>query len=156
MFLFRAASTRQIDIGLMILRVVLGVIFVAHGGQKLFVYGVEGVAGGFAQAGIPMAQLMAPLVALLELGGGLALIAGLLTRLVALGLAFTMLVAMLVVHLKGGFFNPNGIEFTLSLLASSTLFAITGGGSYSLDALLDRRIGKNRPEAGSALIPRAV
>ena len=155
MFLFRPASTRQIDIALMILRVVVGVIFVAHGGQKLFVYGFDGVAGAFGQMGIPMPQLMGPFVALLEFGGGLALIAGFLTRLVALGLGATMAVAMLMVHLKGGFFAPNGIEFTLSLLGSAMTLAITGAGSFSIDTLIGRRRGLS-VGSGSATIRRAA
>lgn len=156
MFLFRSPSNRQIDIGLMILRLVVGMIFIAHGGQKLFVYGFDGVAGGFAQMGVPMPQLMGPFVALLEFGGGLALIAGLLTRLVALGLAATMVVAMLLVHLKAGFFAPNGIEFTLSLLGSTILFAIAGAGSYSIDALIGRPQGTVLLGSESAGIRRAA
>lgn len=139
MFLFRAATNRQIDSGLLILRLVVGIIFIAHGGQKLFVYGFDGVAGGFAQMGVPMAQVMGPFVGLLEFFGGLALIAGVLTRLVAFGLAGTMVVAMLLVHLKAGFFAPNGIEFPLSLFGSTVLLAIAGAGAYSLDALIGRR-----------------
>ena len=156
MFLFRAASTRQIDLALMIMRLVLGVIFVAHGGQKLFVYGFDGVAGAFGQMGVPMPHLMGPFVALLEFGGGLALIAGLLTRLVSFGLAITMVVAMLLVHLKGGFFAPSGIEFTLSLLGSAILLALTGAGSYSIDALIERRRGPASVGTGSATIRRAA
>ena len=141
MFLFRSATTRQIDTGLLILRLVIGVIFMAHGGQKLFVYGFQGIAGGFAQMGVPMPQLMGPFVGLLEFFGGMALIAGLLTRLVSLGLASTMVAAMLLVHLKAGFFAPNGIEFPLSLFASTVLLAIAGAGAYSVDALIARRSG---------------
>lgn len=156
MFLFRSPSNRQIDIGLMILRLVVGMIFIAHGGQKLFVYGLDGVAGAFGQMGVPMPQLMGPFVALLEFSGGLALTAGLLTRLVALGLAATMVVAMLLVHLKAGFFAPNGIEFALSLLGSTTLLAITGAGSYSIDALIGRRKGTVLLGTDSAGIRRAA
>ncbi len=156
MFLFRAASTRQIDIGLLILRLAVGVIFIAHGGQKLFVYGFDGVAGGFAQMGVPVPQLMGPFVALLEFTGGFALIAGLLTRLAAAGLAVTMVVAMLLVHLKAGFFNPNGIEFTLSLLGSTLLLMVAGAGNHSLDALIGRRIGRKQSSLETVAVRRAA
>lgn len=156
MFLFRSPSNRQIGIGLMILRLVVGVIFIAHGGQKLFVYGFDGVAGAFGQMGVPMPQLVGPFVALLEFGGGLALTAGLLTRLASLGLAATMVVAMLLVHLKAGFFAPDGIEFTLSLLGSTIMLAIAGAGSYSIDALIERREGTVLPGIDSAGIRRAA
>jgi len=156
MFLFRSPSNRQIDIGLTVLRLVVGVIFIAHGGQKLFVYGFDGVAGAFGQMGVPMPQLMGPFVALLEFGGGLALIAGLLTRLAALGLAATMVVAILLVHLKAGFFAPAGIEFALSLLGSTIVLAITGAGSYSIDSLIERRKGTVLSGIDSAGLRRAA
>lgn len=137
--LFRTASDRQINLALTLARVITGIIFMAHGAQKVFVYGFEGVSGSFAQMGIPMANVAGPLVALLELFGGLALIIGLLTRLASLGLAFNMLVAMLVVHLSAGFFLPNGYEFVLALLGSTVALTLTGAGAYSVDALIERR-----------------
>lgn len=140
MSLFRTASPRQLTIALTILRVVTGLIFIAHGGQKLFVYGFAGVTGAFGQMGIPMAGFIGPSVALLELFGGTALIVGLLTRVAAVGLAFTMIGAILLVHLAGGFFMPNGIEFALALLGTSATLAVTGAGSLSLDALIQRRL----------------
>jgi putative oxidoreductase len=139
MSVFSSASRRQTDIGLAILRVVIGAIFVAHGGQKIFVFGFDGVAGAFAQMGIPMAQILGPFVALVELFGGLALITGLLTRIASLGLLSTMVVAILQVHLKNGFFAPTGVEFPLSLLASTALIAIAGAGGYSVDSMIDSR-----------------
>ena len=145
--LFRTASDRQVNLALTLARVITGVIFMAHGAQKVFVYGFDGVAGSFAQMGIPMANVMGPFVALLELLGGLALIIGLLTRLASLGLAFNMLVAMLVVHLPAGFFLPNGYEFVLALLGSTAALTLTGGGAYSVDALIERRIGADEVEA---------
>lgn len=130
------ASQRQINIGLGILRTVVGAIFVAHAGQKLFVFGVDGVTAGFAGMGIPMASVAAPLVILAELFGGLALITGLLTRVAAASLALVMLGAIGFAHLSAGFFNPNGIEFPLTLLAAAATLVATGAGSFSLDARL--------------------
>lgn len=139
MSLFRAPTARQLTAGLTILRVVIGAIFIAHGAQKLFVYGFAGVTGAFGQMGIPMPALVGPFIALLEFSAGIALIVGLLTRLAALGLAFNMLGAILFVHLKGGLFLPAGSEFALSLLASTAILALTGAGAFSLDALIANR-----------------
>ena len=139
MSVFRTPTARQIDLGLTILRVIVGAIFIAHGSQKLFVYGFAGVSGAFGQMGIPMPTLVGPFIALLEFSAGIALIVGLLTRVAALGLAFNMLGAILFVHLKGGLFLPNGSEFALSLLASTAILTLTGAGAFSLDGLVAGR-----------------
>ena len=134
-----ATSTGRVDLALAILRGTVGAIAVAHGAQKLFVYGFGGVTGAFAQMGIPLPGIAGPATALVEFFGGLALVVGLLTRLAGLGLAITMLGAIGFVHLASGFFAPNGIEFPLALLAATVALAITGAGRYSLDALIARR-----------------
>ena len=156
MSLFSSASERQVNIGLAILRVVVGAIFVAHGGQKIFVFGFDGVAGAFGQMGIPMAAIVGPFVALVELFGGLALITGLLTRLASFGLLSTMVVAILQVHLKNGFFAPTGIEFPLSLLGSTALIAIAGAGKFSIDSLIGRRVKGAVPVVEEVQIRRAA
>ena len=152
MLLFRSPTRSQIDTALTVLRVVLGITFIMHGGQKIFVYGFDGVAGSFAQMGIPAAGLMGPFVALVEFVGGIAIVLGLLTRLAALGLAATMIVAILTVHLKAGFFNPGGIEFPLSLLGTAITLAITGAGAFSLDAVLAKRFAGDRTAEQAASV----
>ena len=147
MQLFASASNRQINIALTLLRVIVGAIFIAHGAQKLFVFGFAGVAGGFAGMGVPMAGILGPFVALVEFLGGMALAVGLLTRLASLGLASTMVAAILLVHLKQGFFNPGGIEFPLSLLGSTIVLMLTGAGDWSLDALIGRKALPQRSES---------
>jgi putative oxidoreductase len=143
------ASPRQLALGLTVLRVVTGVVFAAHGGQKLFVYGFAGVTGAFAQMGIPLPGVAGPVVALVEFLGGLALVAGLLTRLAAAGVGATMLGALFMVHLPAGFFLPNGYEFVLALLGAAATLVLTGAGEWSLDARLagrrSRAAGDQRP-----------
>jgi putative oxidoreductase len=138
MSLFKTTD-RQMEYAIALLRIVVGIVFAVHGGQKLFVYGLEGTTGAFTQMGIFLPGIMAPLITLLEFAGGVALIFGFLTRLVGLGLVFNMLGAIAFVHLKGGFFMPAGYEFALTLLVASLGLAIAGAGTFSIDALLANR-----------------
>lgn len=139
-------TTRHGDIGLTIVRVIAGLIFVAHGAQKLFVFGLDGVTGAFAGMGIPLPSLVGPAVALLEFFGGLALIAGLLTPIVSALLAADMLGALLLVHLPAGFFLPNGFEFVLALLGMTAALVLTGPGRYAVDTVIAARRSPAAPQ----------
>lgn len=132
-------SIARVHAGLAVLRVIIGSVFVAHGAQKLFSIGLPGLIQGFGSMGIPLPSVAAPSVALLELFGGLALVAGLFTRAAAVGLALVMLGAMLFVHLPAGFFAPNGIEFVLTLFGAAAALALAGPGGWSVDAVRARR-----------------
>jgi len=122
-----------------ILRIIVGVVFLAHGYQKVFVYGHAGVAQGFAGMGIPAPDLTAALIAGIELLGGIALILGIGTRIAAALLAADMLGAILLVHGRNGFFLPTGAEFATTLLGASLALTIAGAGVASIDGALARR-----------------
>jgi putative oxidoreductase len=124
--------------GLGVLRVALGTIFMAHGAQKLFTFGLAGTAGAFGQIGLPFPTVSATLVIVAELLGGVLLLLGFLTRLAAVPLVVTMVVATLAVHLPNGFFLPDGFEFTLALLGGSVAILLGGPGAWALDRALWR------------------
>lgn len=145
--IFRGSS-QQADL---ILRLALGIVFFAHGAQKLLGwfggYGWDGTVGFFTQSlGVPAP--LAGLAILTEFFGGMAIILGLLTRPAALGLAVTMLVAAFKVHLVNGFFldqqgPADGIEYVFVLLLLSLYFTIKGAGAVSADKLIyDKLTGK--------------
>jgi putative oxidoreductase len=145
MLFVRSSSPRQVSLGLAAIRLAVATIFIRHGAQKLFVYGFAGVTGAFTQMGVPFPGVTGPFIALLEFFGGIALLIGLLTRLIALGFVFDMLVAILLVQLKRGF---SGYELEFLLLVSSVALFLTGAGRFSVDALL---AGRNEaPAAGHA------
>ena len=123
------------------LRLSLGIIFAAHGAQKLFGwfggYGLEGTGQWMASIGLEPGVLMAALSGSAEFFGGLALILGLLTRPAALVLAATMVVAIFSVHINNGLFmSNNGYEFGLALLAGTVSLLISGGGRVSVDRII--------------------
>jgi putative oxidoreductase len=127
--------------GLLLLRLVIGGIFFAHGAQKVFgVWGGPGLAGtrGWLQGlGFRPAGLFAALVAFQELGGGLLLALGFLTPFGSLAVCASMFVAIPMVHWKNGFFNGNGgFEFPLALAAAAIALAMTGPGRFSIDRAL--------------------
>ncbi|MEJ1192145.1 DoxX family protein [Pseudarthrobacter sp. CCNWLW207] len=120
-----------------ILRVIIGFIFAAHGWQKFNEWTIAGTQASFAKMGVPAAEIAAPAVAILELGGGIALILGVLTRVVALLLALDMLGALFLVHASAGVFAATGgYELVLLLAAAALAVALTGAGRISVDRAL--------------------
>ena len=125
------------------LRVPLGVIFVAHGAQKLFGsfggYGLEGTAGYMTSLGLEPGVLMAFLAGSAEFFGGLLLLVGLLVRPASAVLAVTMVVAIFTAHFSNGLFMSNdGYEFALALLAGVVALGLSGAGRASIDNRLVR------------------
>ena len=122
-----------------------GVIFAAHGAQKLFGwfggFGLDGTAGWMASIGLEPGYLMALAAGSAEFFGGLALIAGALVRPASLVLAFTMIVAIVTVHLANGLFMANnGYEFGLALLVISLALVVRGAGSFSVDRFIQEKL----------------
>jgi putative oxidoreductase len=132
-------SQRQLGLGLLVLRLALGLVFVVHGGQKLFVMGPAATGGMLGQMGIPGASLFGPVLSIVEPLAGVAIILGLLTRLAAFAVAVDMLGALLFVHVKHGFFVPRGIEFPMMLCASAVALIALGAGPFSVDHAIDQR-----------------
>src|ERR1051326_6340990 len=127
--------------GLLILRLVIGLIVVAHGFQKLFGWwggpGMKGWVGAMNRMRIRPPVPWAWISALAEVFGGLGLVVGLLTPLPSLAIAASMLVAIALVHWPRGFWTTKGgYEFNLSILAGVAAIALVGPGAYSLDAPL--------------------
>jgi putative oxidoreductase len=127
--------TRSLHVGLLLLRVALGTVFVAHGLQKVLVFGFAGLSDSLGAAGFPLPAPNAAVLMAVEVGGGLALLAGAYTRAAGFLLAGTMAVATVMVHLPNGYFLPNGVEFTVTLMLANLAVMLTGAGRYSVDAL---------------------
>lgn len=131
----------MIDLALLILRVVVGAIFVAHGAQKLFGSfggpGLKGTTGFFDQLGVKPAGAMALAAGLTEFVGGILVAVGFLTPVAALGLVVVMAVAATTVHIGNGFFaTEGGYEYNLALGAVALALVAAGAGAYSLDGAI--------------------
>jgi putative oxidoreductase len=135
------------DVSLTTLRVVLGVVFFAHGAQKMLGwfggYGFQGTMGFFEHMGMPAP--VAFLVICTEFFGGLGLIVGLLTRIAALGIGVEMIGAIFLVHLPNGFFmnwsgtqKGEGFEYHLLAIAMAATLLLRGAGAFSADRAISK------------------
>ncbi|MGM0878669.1 MAG: DoxX family protein [Bacillota bacterium] len=131
----------MIDIGLLIIRLVIGTLFIGHGAQKLFGwfggYGLKGTGGWFESIGMKPGVTMALFAGVAELIGGILFTLGFLTPLAGIMIAGTMVMAIVKVHAPNGLWaTTNGYEYNLTLLAVAIGIALIGAGQYSLDAFL--------------------
>lgn len=150
----------MVGLGLLVLRLALAVVFVAHGGNKLFgLFGGPGIGPGglsstaafFGTIGLNPPFVLAVVDAVLEFVGGILLVVGFLTRWVSLALAMAMGIAIWKVHFQWGFFlnwmaAPNrgqGVEFSIVLIAALVCLALSGGGDASIDGVNQRAADRN-------------
>lgn len=127
------------DAALLFFRVVLGLTFVAHGWEKLFISGVTSTTGLFSSWGVPQPALSVWITSIAELLGGAFLVVGLLTTFVAGSLALLMVAAVYFVHLGNGFFvTDNGLEYPLLIIMALLIIVVFGSGRASIDGVLTR------------------
>lgn len=138
---------------LLIGRVVVGIVFMAHGWQKIAQDGLEATSQGFVAMGVPLAEVAAPVVAVAELLGGALLIVGLFTGITGIVLAIDMAVAAILVHLSAGVFvTEGGWELVGALGAAALVLSAVGPGRLALDRLLggSKRSSRRRSTASSS------
>lgn len=129
------------SLGLLVIRLVIGLTFAAHGSQKIFSwfggYGIEGTAGFFESIGIKPGKPMAMLAGAGEFLSGLFFALGLLTPLAAIVMIVTMIVAIVTVAGKNGYWaTAGGSEYNWAIIVIAAGVALTGPGAYALDAFL--------------------
>lgn len=149
-----AKAIGSADAGLLIARLVLGVVMIAHGWQKFSTFTVAGTQQSFAQMGMPLPDLAAIGVIALEIFGGAAVILGLFTRVIGVLYAVVMAGALFMVHLTAGFYSSDGgFEYVLVLAGISLALAATGPGKLSIDHPIfgRRKAAAQRAEAEDVL-----
>jgi putative oxidoreductase len=129
------------DALMLVARIALGVVLIAHGWQKFAEYGIGGTAASFGKMGVPLPAVSAVFAAVVELIGGLALLAGAATVVAGLLVVLDMLGAFVLVHIGNGVFvTDNGFELVVVIAAAALLLVAAGPGRYSVDhALAGRR-----------------
>ena len=133
----------MISLALLIARIGLGIVFVAHGWQKFDEMGLAGTQASFAKMGAPAPELTAYYSTFVELIAGAALLIGAFTAVAGVLLALDMLGAFLIVHIdKGVFVAGGGYELVVALGVGALLLAVFGAGRYSVDGLLGRKVGR--------------
>ncbi len=136
----RRIPSSVVDIVLLLTRVAVGVVFVAHGWQKLHTWGIDGTQHAFKGMGVPAPSISAPYATFVELAGGVLLIAGVLVPVAGLLLFLDMAGAFVFVHIdKGVFVDKGGYELVLTLGAAALALGAVGAGRFSIDGLLRRR-----------------
>jgi putative oxidoreductase len=135
------------DALLLVARILVGVVLIAHGWQKFAQYGIGGTASSFAKMGVPLPAVSATAAALIELVGGLALLVGAFTVIAGVLVALDMLGAFVLVHVGNGVFvTDNGFELVWAIAAVALALAAAGPGRFSVDAAL---LGRRRAVARS-------
>ncbi|MGY1642640.1 DoxX family protein [Geodermatophilus sp. SYSU D00703] len=128
------------DLAVLLTRIAVGLVFFAHGWQKLFTNGIDGTAAFFDSVGVPAASAAAWFAAVVELAGGAALVLGLAVPVAGLLLLVDMIGAFVLVHAGAGLFvDQGGYELVLVLGAAALVLAAVGAGRFSVDHLLAGR-----------------
>jgi putative oxidoreductase len=133
--LTKISGKKASDIALLAVRVIMGIIFIAHGYQKLFQFGISGVSQFLSGLGFPLPGFFAIILSLVEFLGGIALLLGIFSRWAALLIGIVMIVAILTVKLKTGLIAQEGagMELDLAILANMIVILVFGPGSISIE-----------------------
>lgn len=151
MFVFPAQIR---DLAILIARLGIGIIFLAHGWQKLFTIGLGPTAAGFKAMGVPLPTLSAWFAGIVEFFGGAMLILGLLVPIAGVLLFLDMLGAFFTVHVGHGLFvSSGGSELVIALGVGSLLLAAVGAGLYSIDHAIAANRSTSAHPHGPATIP---
>lgn len=136
------------DLALLVSRVALGVILIAHGWQKFNEYTLDGTAASFGDMGVPAPAVAAMFVTAVEVLGGAALVLGVLTPVAGVLNMISLLGALVLVHVQNGVFVQNGgFELVLALFAGLAVIALLGAGKFSVDGLIGRTAAPAAPAA---------